>query len=97
MMLLKKVLLWSQTALEVYEGLTSLVKGDDVSEIGREDSTHWNITVTNREAAGILFNAGKIVCGNRTVNLISVSQQTLEVRVHWLPGYVKDVFLIRLF
>ena len=82
---------------EIYHGLCNLINGDDVLEMGRADSTSWNVTISNPEAAAILRSISTITIGNRTCKMVNVSRQTINVRVHWLPGYVEDTLLYHLF
>ena len=53
-------------AKEICDGLTQLIKFEDVIEIGRASATSWNVTVASAEAVDILRAAESITCGTRT-------------------------------
>ena len=36
--------------------------------------------------------AGSLTIGNRTVGIVSVSRQEINIRVHWMPSYITDDF-----
>ena len=78
---------------DLFEGLCDILHEDDISDIGKVDSNTYNATVSSSEAADLLNMYGQIKVRDRTYQVISISKQNFEFRVHWLPSYIKDTFL----
>lgn len=78
---------------DLYEGLCEILHEDDITDIGKVDSNTYNVTVSSPEAADLLNMYGNIKVRDRKYQLISISKQVFEFRVHWLPSYIKDSFL----
>ena len=77
----------------MFEGLCDRLHEDDISDIGKCESNTYSVTVTTSEAADLLNMYGQIKVRDRTYQVISISKQNFEFRVHWLPSYIKDTFL----
>ena len=78
---------------DVFEGLCELVEGEEIVDLCKVDSNTFNFTLKDEQAVDIISNAGHIRVRDRSFPVVSISKQTVEFRVHWLPSYVKDTFV----
>ena len=73
--------------------LCKILQPEEIVAICKVVSNTFNFSVIDDQAAGILFTVGHISVKDRVFPLLSISKQTVEFRVHWLPSYIKDSFV----
>ena len=78
---------------DIFMSLCSLLETEEILDICKVDSNTFNFTVKDDQAAEILTSVGRITIKGKTYPVISISKQTVEFRVHWLPSYIKDTFV----
>ena len=78
---------------DVFMALCEILQPEEVVDICKVDSNTFNFSVKDDQAAEILSTVGRIRVKDRVFPLISISKQTVEFRVHWLPSYIKDSFV----
>ena len=88
-----KVKAFGVSMKDLFLALCELLHSEEVVDICKVDSNTFNISVKDEQAAEILNNVGRLRIKDKLYPLISISKQTVEFRVHWLPSYIKDSFV----
>lgn len=70
---------------------------DIVGIYQRKSSSEYYATFTSTEVARKFSDLGFTVINGKRFEFSSISEQRVRLRVHWVPLYIKNIFLERLF
>ena len=82
---------------DIFKALVSLLKQEDIISIEKSDVSAFNIVVATDRATDILMATDNILIKETHRQVFYVARQHLSLLVHWLPSYIKDIFLEEFF
>ena len=85
--------MWS----DVFQALVGLLKHEDIVSIEKSDVSAFNIVVATDRARDILMATDNILIKETHRQVFYVARQRLSLKAHWLPSYIKNIFLAEFF
>lgn len=88
-----KVTAYGMSMKDIFDGLCQIVMPEDIYDMCKVDSNTFNFCMKDEESVDMINSVGKLRIRDKVFDIISISKQLVEFRVHWLPNYINDSFL----
>ena len=85
-----KVTAYGMTMTDIFEGLCQIIQSEEIVDMCKVDANALNFCVKDEQAADILSTVGRVRVRDKVFDIVNISKQIVEFRIHWLPNYIKD-------
>ena len=77
----------------MFEGVARIVDADDIGDLCKVDSNTYHLSVNSEAAVKLLDVTKSLRIKDQVLTISNVGKQVITIKLHWLPAYIRDVFI----
>ena len=78
---------------DIFDFDCQIVMPEDIFDMCKVGSNTFNFCMKDDESVDMINSVGKLRIRGKVFDIINISKQLVEFRVHWIPNYINDSFL----
>ena len=88
-----KVTVYGMSMKDIFYFDCQIVMQEYNFDMCKVDSNTFNFCMKDEKSVDMINSVGKLRIRCKVFDIINISKQLVESRVHWLPNYINDSFL----